>query len=84
MNESWDSTTSGGHSVRNVNPIDNGTSVFCWRGEICLSGGQDNWEVYVWYADGSYYGKGPKSELDLVRLNQRPAERTGIEREAIQ
>ena len=78
MSETWQPTTAGGHHVRYVERLGDHQKPFCWRGEVCLntsSGPSEDpsaWVSYVWHADGSYWGKGPKSELDLVAIN--PAE----------
>ena len=73
MIEQWKPTTSGGHHVRNVKRYGTG-----WRGEVCLrtdclpSVNPADWQIEAWYADGTYYGGKPKSDLDLVAIN--PAE----------
>ena len=71
MSETWKPTTSGGHHVRNVRRVGTG-----WRGEVCLrtdclpSVDPKDWQTEMWYSDGTYYGKKPKSALDLVAINE--------------
>ena len=71
MSETWQSTTAGGHHVRNVRRFGTGL-----RGEVCLRpggprrGSPEDWQTEVWYLDGTYYGVSPKSVLDLVAINE--------------
>ena len=74
MIEQWKPTTSGGHHVRNVKRYGTG-----WRGEVCLrtdclpSVNPADWQIEAWYSDGTYYGGKPKSDLDLVAINEGAA-----------
>ena len=74
MIETWKPTTSGGHHVRNVEPMTNDTSVFGWRGDVCLrtdgtpSEDPRDWQREVWYRDGRCYAE-TLSEFDLVAIN---------------
>ena len=77
MSETWQPTTSGGHHVRNVRRHGGDRSPFGWIGEVCFNLGQPlsedpfDWQYHVWHSNGSYYGhQGPKSELDLVAINE--------------
>ena len=48
-----------------------------WSGEVCLRTGclpsvnPKDWQRESWYSDGTYYGRKPKSVLDLVAINER-------------
>ena len=77
MIEQWKPTTRGGHHVRNVRRHGGDRSPFGWIGEVCFNLGQPlsedpfDWQYHVWHSNGSYYGhQGPKSELDLVAINE--------------
>ena len=80
MSETWKPTTAGGHHVRNVRQHGLG-----WSGEVCLRTGgppsedPKDWQRESWYSDGTYYGRKPKSELDLVAINEGGAIMTDIE-----
>ena len=71
MSETWKPTTRGGHHVRNVRRHGLG-----WSGEVCLrTGGPPSedlkdWQRESWYSDGTYYGRKPKSDFDLVAANE--------------
>ena len=71
MSETWQSTTRAGYHVRNVWRDGAG-----WRGEVCLrtdclpSVDPKDWQTEMWQEDGSYYGGKPKSEFDLVAINE--------------
>ena len=80
MIEQWKPTTRGGHHVRNVRRHGGDRSPFGWIGEVCFNLGQPlsedpfDWQYHVWHSNGSYYGhQGPKSELDLVAINEGAA-----------
>lgn len=70
MIETWKPTTAGGHHVRNVRQHGLG-----WSGEVCLRTGgppsedPKDWQRESWYSDGTYYGRKPKSDFDLVAAN---------------
>jgi NTP pyrophosphatase (non-canonical NTP hydrolase) len=76
MIEQWKPTTRGGHHVRNAKPMT--VKRFAgWSGEVCLRTGgpasedPKDWQMQVWFEDGSYYGhQGPQSDLDLVAINE--------------
>ena len=66
--------------MRNVRRHGGDRSPFGWIGEVCLNLGQSlsedpfDWQYHVWHSNGSYYGhQGPKSDLDLVAINEGAA-----------
>ena len=76
MSETWQSITAGGHHVRNVERLGDDQKPFCWRGEMCLNTGlgpsEDprDWRSEVWYDRGYCYLIGPRSDFDLVAINE--------------
>lgn len=78
MSEQWKSTTRGGYQLRNVWRLGSG-----WRGEVCLRTDgprrehPEDWQCEAWFEDGSYYRRGPKSELDLIPIDEQRQESVG-------
>ena len=78
MIEQWKPTTAGGHHVRNVV-----RDTIGWRGEVCLRPGgphrehPGDWQVEVWHSDGTYFGASPKSDLDLISVDETRQESVG-------
>ena len=54
-----------------------------WRGEVCLRPGgprrehPGDWQVEVWHSDGTYFGGSPKSDLDLISVDEQRQESVG-------